>query len=725
MIWIDIEDLSGTKLGSGPITTASDWELVREVDRPGTFTFAMPATDPKSALLQLKRVARCWGYEGGSVRLRGGGIINQIDLDVATGVPTWQVSGDTISHELTYRSVGDLRLVDEITAHPAEAFIVDDGAAIDAGDDVTGRYLSDQMLDNAPGDTDSYATLDDNMEYRWFLVKHPLPFKQVTFTLTALNTVGTLMYAKYWTADGEWADLTCEATTEVPWGAATWSLTWDPPADWTIRTGEAGYKILLKPNGCETGVQIADVAVVYEQPTATALATLMALAPAGWSLDTAHGYASIGAATELGDELLTNGDLEAGAGDAFTGWTTAGTDANDKVESTATAHSGSRAVKITATDFYAEPRLYQDVDVEPGRNYRLSLWGRGDGTRQGTFLVGVNGATTHRLIPPTGSGTAGTTYVAVHQLLTTPAGATSLRVQLNATWYTYASAAYWDLVSLRECLGGEVYRECDNESVLEMLTWLAEQTGEHWIESSAWRQVLWLRNDQRSSGLRAIRGRNTIGGESAPEIAYIRSIRETQNAYELCTRVYPSGGDAGDRRVTLADCTRAAPPGYALDKTAGCLIRTQAEVGGLRIDKRLPCPEVVAQTTAPEQVTMAANMLFDRSYAYLVRHSATSLDAAAGDMPRAYEIELEKCDRELLPGYTLRVVYDDWQAGVRSIHIDRDLWIQSSTVRVGPSGASTVRITASTIDARPLSERDLLLGLLKNQRAMMAYGAPG
>ena len=93
--WIDIENANGVRLGDGPILTATAWTHTAQLDRAGTFSFTMAADDPRRELLAVKRIARCWTYDGGALQHLGAGIINDIALRIdAEGAPVVTVSGD-------------------------------------------------------------------------------------------------------------------------------------------------------------------------------------------------------------------------------------------------------------------------------------------------------------------------------------------------------------------------------------------------------------------------------------------------------------------------------------------------------------------------------------------------------------------------------------------------------------------------------------------------------
>jgi len=212
--------------------------------------------------------------------------------------------------------------------------------------------------------------------------------------------------------------------------------------------------------------------------------------------------------------------------------------------------------------------------------------------------------------------------------------------------------------------------------------------------------------------------------EDEPDIALLVNVTETQSAYDLVSRVYPFGGGQGAERATLAHCTRGVPDGYTLDKTNNYLARDASETAYGRIDRRLDLPDIVALNQSPAQLEYASNMLFDRAYTYLRRHSATSTALTAGDVPRAYNLTLAKCDRVLLPGYTVRVEYETWYNQTRQLSINRDLWILSSTVRVDETGVHTVALQCATTDTPPMTDAMLLADMLRKQRASFAH-APG
>lgn len=109
--YIDIEDSSGNRFGSGPITDATMWRSTQRVDKAGDFSFSMPLADPKSALVAKRRYAKCYAILDDGPTLIGSGIIDKIDTKPDDrGDITLTVSGDDLMRELAWRSVEYLQL---------------------------------------------------------------------------------------------------------------------------------------------------------------------------------------------------------------------------------------------------------------------------------------------------------------------------------------------------------------------------------------------------------------------------------------------------------------------------------------------------------------------------------------------------------------------------------------------------------------------------------------
>jgi len=109
--WVDIEDGSGAKIGSGPLR-ARNARCSRPLSKSGDFSFEVMGSDPNISALAAKRVAFIrYIDEDGDIKDFGGGVIDQINLVIdSSGLAVFVVSGNDITRELNYRSVGSLAL---------------------------------------------------------------------------------------------------------------------------------------------------------------------------------------------------------------------------------------------------------------------------------------------------------------------------------------------------------------------------------------------------------------------------------------------------------------------------------------------------------------------------------------------------------------------------------------------------------------------------------------
>jgi hypothetical protein len=108
--WVDITNSAGVKYGDGPIITATSWHQTARVDQAGTFSFSMPANDPRAALVSAKRYAHVYTRVNGTVTEVGAGIIDKVTINSASNGNMLEVSGDDLLRELTFLRVGQLCL---------------------------------------------------------------------------------------------------------------------------------------------------------------------------------------------------------------------------------------------------------------------------------------------------------------------------------------------------------------------------------------------------------------------------------------------------------------------------------------------------------------------------------------------------------------------------------------------------------------------------------------
>ena len=758
--WVEVEDsTSGVRLG--PILAVMSWDSTALRNGAGSFSFALPATDPAAALLAVNRTVRCWVVDRAAPRIVAAGTIQVLTLtEDANGAPTLTVSGPSLLGELAWRSVDDLALREAVVEHPAHVYTSPMLNGATPNDDETYRQVYAYVVyDNQVGDVTTGAQFDGTFPDFGFLsatdanrvyvyVRCVRSFTGLQITVSSapyaqpMGTTDITLAAQYYNAESEgWDALSIESdgTDLVSYStygntyhhtlAQSGTVRWSLPSGWGVADGEATYKIRLSiaAGNCGTSVVLSDVAVLYNRPTADALDPIIALAPVGWSLDAAHGYTSIAAATETSGDLIVNGSFEAVTGtvddtttDMFASWTNDLAGA-EKALAVSDALSDGTAVQLVYDAGTGNCGLiYQELACEPAADYILRFWAKSAaGTGHPvTWVQDRSGSEAPFLVAPYYTAYSGTEYQEFEQAFTTPAISTAIRVVL----YGYGGDVLFDNVRLYRRLGGEVYLDFAGETVLEALGRVAETTGETFIQSPyGRREVLWLRADERRSGLLAVAPAAGDAAERNSNLCLITSLEEVESAYDLASRVRPTGGGVGGSRVTLADTTRAAPAGYTLDRAGGWLIRDAAETGWPRIDKLLDCPDVNAANASLSQRQFAANTLFDRGYAWLRTHSASSYDRLTGDAPRLYRLELTHCRRELLPGYTLRVIYRRQVGAYVAWAIDADLYVQSAAIRVDESGIQTVAVEASTVQATPDTDARALARTMRDFRAYLRH----
>jgi hypothetical protein len=401
-IWIDVEDSAGVKLGDGPITSAIYWENTDRLDRAGAFRFSMPASDPRAALIQPKRVVRCWGMVGSTPTEQGSGIIDKVTIRLEGNVVMLEIEGDNLARELVNRSVGFLGV-------------------------------------------------------------------------------------------------------------------------FTINVG------------------------VYNGPE-----RIMAYAPAGWSLDLVNGYAT----------------------------------------------------------------------------------------------------TTH-----------------------------------------------------------PVYAKFAGESVLAALSKVAEKIGDH-FRIAPDRKVVWLKNDIVSSGVRAIKSGDPIALEGNDDVALITELEESEDTYDLITRIYPFGSGNGDARLTLASTDESAPAGFTLDLTNNYLKKDAAEITYGQIERFLSFKDIAPISNSDWDMQQASNYLLRAALTYLERFSQPQT---------LYRIAVAKLNKAVLPGQTIRVVYRRVIDGYKAVDIDQDLHVLESTTRIDQTGIRTVEMQVSTVDRWPVSDDEILVSEIEEGRVFEAH----
>jgi hypothetical protein len=108
--WIDLEDLSGNKLGSGPITNILRFKSTKSMDRAGNYEALIPLSDPQADNLATHINLFCYALIGGAVEEIGGGRITEIEYMPTQSGTVARVKGFDLLEELGQRTVQFLAL---------------------------------------------------------------------------------------------------------------------------------------------------------------------------------------------------------------------------------------------------------------------------------------------------------------------------------------------------------------------------------------------------------------------------------------------------------------------------------------------------------------------------------------------------------------------------------------------------------------------------------------
>lgn len=298
---IDIIDFAtGAKKGSGPIATATSWRNTRRLSKSGEIAFSMPASDPVAAELLAKRIAECHsmrGAPGDRSRVTfGSGIIDKTSYGVEIqGGTDLNVSGSDLLDELTRRSVGDLSTV--VIAATTAARVVHNNDPLGAS---TFTNLTNAYDGNAGTNSTVSLTVDD-----YLYVAAAAAFDAIRFDVGATpNAISATWTLEYWNGSA-WAGVAVGTDGSAASGkvlAQDGDVAFARPPLWASTTvnSYAGFWIRLQPSATLTPlVTLNEVSTVTRTASLTAPADVLALAPAGWSLDGVNGYTTTGTGVYL------------------------------------------------------------------------------------------------------------------------------------------------------------------------------------------------------------------------------------------------------------------------------------------------------------------------------------------------------------------------------------------------------------------------------------------
>lgn len=246
----------------------------------------------------------------------------------------------------------------------------------------------------------------------------------------------------------------------------------------------------------------------------------------------------------------------------------------------------------------------------------------------------------------------------------------------------------------------EAYDVISGLSVLTALERLREQVGGHYraVNNAGTMEIEWFTSFD-ASGLTA----TGIGRDDATHVL-LTELTPRTDATELVTRIYPTAPG-----VSLANTSRAAPAGYALDAAAGYIRNTAAETAYGRRDRVVEFDLALQQDDSiilhPE---MAANALFDKALSWLGEHDtlAEFYDASA----RAF--------REVfVPGQTITLESEATVEGVKTLDYDELVNVVAVQHELDADDLLAASLEVATVERRSATDDQVIAEDIMRRRA--------
>jgi len=191
------------------------------------------------------------------------------------------------------------------------------------------------------------------------------------------------------------------------------------------------------------------------------------------------------------------------------------------------------------------------------------------------------------------------------------------------------------------------------ETVLGALSKIAEESGE-FFRLTAKRQVMWLGNAVRPTGVTLTRARGSVQTNIA-KVVFISDIEQIEDGWEIVTRLYPYGAGNGPARLTLEDAFPwMPPPGWAFNFEENYLENlTATDKYGL-IEREITFNEIQVIRLDDLGRQSAADQLFRAAETWLHAHSAPVT---------SYRVTVVDGNTVFAPGDSVRLNFVDFDAG--------------------------------------------------------------
>lgn len=271
----------------------------------------------------------------------------------------------------------------------------------------------------------------------------------------------------------------------------------------------------------------------------------------------------------------------------------------------------------------------------------------------------------------------------------------------------------------------DVYLAFSGETVLAALGKLASQLGDHFryeFDAITGNILHWLPKSTApvASGIRAV-GNVPNPSRIGSDTCLITHLNRKRDGSKRFTRVEAFGGGNQAARLTLSGASYTLPAGYSYEtETIGgehrYWIKYDAADTIQRIDAEQTFNDVTAISTVTGHALSAANALAQTAAVWLQRHI---------DVYYSYDLEVTAVSQAIVPGMTIRAVYDDFSAGRRIPMVDADLVVLGAKKRLDTEGtARIVSLTLANSDRWPEDDNHLIAGTAVRTQSQSTHLQP-
>lgn len=270
------------------------------------------------------------------------------------------------------------------------------------------------------------------------------------------------------------------------------------------------------------------------------------------------------------------------------------------------------------------------------------------------------------------------------------------------------------------------------ETMLNAMVLLSEKTGAIFRRETDLgniRNFRWRNTPYTTPDVTLMMNIDARAARSNPDIGVISGIEEVESSFDIIARCYAFGAGDGESRLTLAAATQW-PDGTAIgssytDANGDLYVASLADnyiqnntaftdYGDRQVGRAWK--EIAPIQNTDGDLEAAANFLVWTAVNWLRRKRAPVY---------TYRIQLAHLDAVIYPGDAVQVQARKYVDGEKPINIDRTLTVLETETLVDERGIRTVGLLASTVDAWPMSDRELISQSIRTAEIYQAHPQTG